>query len=166
MNAQLKPSAVFARESVASVRDDIELLLHEHYAEVSHHPDIPPGCDYAKYEQAEKVGVLRIYTMRVGGMLAGYEIFTIAFSLHYKSSLQARMDTLFVHPGYRKGLDGYRFLKWVDREIEKEGVQICYQHDKILPDGRLDLGPLFERMGYAEIYRVYWKRYDAPSSAP
>lgn len=151
--------SVFARERCADVRGDLDALLTAHYDEVSHHPDIPPGVDYDKYEQAERVGVLRIYTMRVAGKLVGYEIFTIAFSLHYKSSLQARMDTLFVHSDYRQGLEGYKFLRWVDSQIEAEGVQICYQHDKILPDGRLALGPLFKRMGYDEIYRVYWKRY-------
>jgi len=158
MNASLKPVAVFARETCDSVVDEIQALIELHYAEVAHHPEIPPGMDEAKYRQAEKLGILRIYTVRVAERLVGYEIFTVGQSWHYKTSFQARMDTVFIHPDYRQGLTGYRFLKWVVTELEREGVEVSYQHDKIL-DGRLDLGPLFRRLGYQEIYRVYWRRH-------
>jgi GNAT superfamily N-acetyltransferase len=158
MNAQLKPTPVFARETCDTVAGEIFALMETHYAEVAHHPDIPPGCDEAKYRQAEKLNILRIFTIRVSGVLVGYAIFTAGFSLHYKSSFQARQDTLFLHPDYRQGSLGYRFLCWIDTQLKAEGIEIIYQHHKLLEGGRLDLGPLFERMGYKPIYRVYWKR--------
>ena len=158
MSAALKPQPVFARECCDTVQSEIDSLAAQHYAEVAHHPEIPPGCDYERYRHAEALGFLRIYTVRVNAMLVGYCIMTVGFSLHYKSSYQARQDTLFVHPDYRQGLTGYRFLKWVEAQLAAEGVEIVYQHNKVLEGGRLDLGPLWERLGYKLIYRVYWKR--------
>jgi GNAT superfamily N-acetyltransferase len=160
VNAQLKPMPCFARESCDAVADEIEALMQAHYAEVAHHPDIPAGCDYARYRKAEELGLLRIYTVRVDRCLVGYSIFMVGFSLHYKSSFQARQDTLFIHPEYRKGLTGYRFLRWADEQLKTDGVQIIYQHHKLLEGDRLNLGPLFERMGYKPIYRVYFRRMD------
>jgi hypothetical protein len=158
MNAVLNVAPVFARETCDQVVAEIQGLIELHYAEVAHHPEIPPGMDEDKYRQAEKLGILRIYTVRNAGRLVGYEIFTVGKSWHYKTSFQARMDTVFIHPDFRRGLMGYRFLKWVMTQLVNEGVEVSYQHDKIL-DGRLDLGPLFRRLGYQEIYRVYWRRH-------
>jgi GNAT superfamily N-acetyltransferase len=160
MNAQLKPQPFFARETCDTVVDEIQALMEAHYAEVTHHADIPPGCDYEKYRKAEQLGILRIYTVRVASALVGYSIFMVGPSLHYKTSFQARQDTLFVHPDYRRGLTGYRFLQWVDDRLRGDGVQVCYQHHKVLEDNRLNLGPLFERLGYRLIYKVYFRRLD------
>lgn len=160
MNAQLKPVPAFARETCDQVVDEIEALMQAHYAEVNHHPDIRPGCDYDKYRKAERLGLMRIFTVRLHGALIGYSIMMVGFSLHYKTSFQARQDTLFLHPDYRQGLTGYRFLVWVDEQLRAEDVQVIYQHHKILEEGRLNLGPLFTRMGYQPIYTMYFRRLD------
>jgi hypothetical protein len=159
-----KPVPHFGRETCDQVVGEIFDLMRAHYHEVAHHPDIPPECDEGRYRTAEKVGLLRIYTVRVQDFLVGYWVGMVATSLHYKSSLQARQDTLFVHPDYRQGLVGYRFLKWVDQQLALEDVEIVYQHFKRLPDDRLNLEPLFIRMGYRPIYEVLWKRLREPRS--
>ena len=157
MNAQLKPVPAFARESGADVMGEIGHLLEEHCREVTHHADIPVGCDFDKYLLMERAGVLRIYTVRSAGELVGYWIGTIATSLHYKSSLQARMDTLFLSAEHRKGRTGIQFLKWVETQIKAEGVQIVYQHGKFVKDTR----SLWDYLGYEPVYYVYSKRLDA-----
>lgn len=157
MNAQLKPldaRPLFSRETAADVIGEIGHLLELHYEEVTHHRDIPVGCDYEKYQRIESAGILRIYTVRVAGELVGYSIFTVATSMHYKSSLQARQDTLFLSAQYRKGLTGYKFVKWVDEQLKAEGVQYIYQHGKFVKC----IQSIFERMGYEPIYYVYGKR--------
>ena len=160
MSAQLKPVPVFGRETFDTVVGEIETLMQAHYEEVNHHADIPPGCDYEKYRKAEQLNLLRIFTVRIAGLLVGYSIFMVGFSLHYKTSFQARQDTLFIHPDYRQGMTGYRFIKWVDDRLRLEGVQVCYQHHKVLAGDRLNLGPLFERLGYQLIYKMYFRRLD------
>lgn len=133
----------------------IDHLLEQHYEEVTHHRDIPVGCDFDKYQRLESAGVLRIYTVRVALELVGYAIFTVATSMHYKSSLQSRQDTLFLSAPYRKGLTGYKFMKWVDAQLESEGVQIVYQHGKFVKN----IESIFERLGYEPTYYVYMKRF-------
>lgn len=158
MNAQLKPldaRPVFALERAATVINEIEHLLEQHYQEVTHHRDIPVGCDFEKYQQLDRAGVLRIFTVRIMGELVGYSIFSVGTSLHYKSSLQARQDTLFLSAPYRKGLTGYKFIKWVDEQLKAEGVEICYQHGKFVKD----IQSIFERLGYEPTYYVYMKRF-------
>jgi len=162
MNALVKPVPHFGRETCDQVVGEIFALMEQHYAEVAHHPDIPPECDTERYYLAEKLGLLRMYTVRVSGVLVGYWVGMVGFSLHYKSSLQARQDTLFIHPDYRHGLTGYRFLKWVDSQLTADGVEIVYNHGKLLENERLNLEPLFIRMGYRPIYNVFWKRLKAP----
>lgn len=151
----------FAREHFDTVIDEIELLVDAHYGEVNHHPDIPPGIDKAKYQTAEKIGILRVYTVRVDDLLVGYEVFMVGFSMHYCTSFQARMDTLFIHPAYRKGIMGFRFLRWVQQQLEAEGVEVGYRHHKILEGGRLDLAPIFKRLGWEPIYVMYFRRFKA-----
>jgi hypothetical protein len=158
MNAQLSPFPIFARETCDSVVGEIFTLMQAHYAEVAHHADIPPECDEAKYRRAEELNLLRLYTVRQEEALIGYWVGMLGFSMHYKSSFQARQDTLFLHPDYRQGLTGYRFLRWVDSQLAADGVEIVYQHNKLLESGRLDLEPLWRRMGYKPIYTVFWKR--------
>jgi hypothetical protein len=162
MNAQVLPFPVFSRETCNEVVDEIFALMEQHYAEVAHHPDIPPECDEARYRKAEELGLLRLYTVRQDYALVGYWVGMVGYSLHYKSSYQARQDTLFIHPDYRQGLTGYRFLRWVDQQLAQDGVEIVYQHNKILEGGRLNLEPLWRRMGYQPIYHVFWKRLKAP----
>lgn len=160
MNAQLKPVPAFARETCDAVQVEIDALAEAHFSEVTHHADIPPGTDWPHYRKCEDLGILRIYSVRVEGRLTGYSVFLIGYSKHYKTSLQARQDTLFLHPEQRQGMTGYRFLRWVDEQIRAEGVQIIYQHHKLFADGRLNLGPLFERLGYQPIYKMYFRRLD------
>jgi hypothetical protein len=165
MNAMLKPldsRPVFARETCDQVYAEIVALIETHAAEVSHHLDIPVEMDEKRYRFAEKMNALRIYTVRVAGALVGYEVFQVGMSLHYNSSFQARMDTLFIHPDHRKGLTGYRFLKWAEQQLVDDGVEVAYRHYKFLEDGRLDLGPLLKRSGWSPIYLMWWKRLKAP----
>jgi hypothetical protein len=158
MNAQLRPldaRPIFARECVADVEDGISFLVQEHYDEVTHHRDIPPGIDFDKFKRLESGGVLRVFTVRVAGELVGYAIFTVGFSMHYSSSLQSRQDTLFLSAAYRKGLTGYKFIKWCDEQLMAEGVECGYQHGKFVKN----IESIYERMGYEPVYYVYMKRF-------
>ena len=159
MNAQLKPvdtRPVFARESGIDVMPEIGHLLEEHYEEVTHHRDIPVGCDYEHYLKLDKAGILRIYTVRVMGELVGYGIYTVGHSKHYKSSYQARQDTLFLSAAHRRGSAGYRFIKWLHEQLRAEGVQIVYDHGKFVKD----IQSIFERLGAEPVYYMYGRRLD------
>ncbi len=121
----------FARESLAQVRaSGVEQLLAVHYREIAHFPDIALDPDWKKYEDIERAGRYRLFTAREGKELIGYATYIVATNPHYKSSLQAVQDVLFLRPERRGLLIGSRLIAYADRELAGEGVQVVYHHAK------------------------------------
>lgn len=143
----------FARESVAMVLEEIKPLLHAHWREIAQYPDIPLDPDYDQYAYAEAAGQLRIYTARAE-RLVGYGIYLVAPAWHYRQSLQARQDILFLLPEYRQGRAGLKLIEYADAQLEAEGVQVIYQQLKAW----LDFGPLLQRRGYELTGSIYARR--------
>jgi GNAT superfamily N-acetyltransferase len=104
----------------------------------------------------EDLGMLRCYTARVAGALVGYGVFTVAHNLHYRGSIQAKQDVLFVLPEYRKSRIGYQLIKFCDERLRADGCQVVYQHVKTAHD----FGPLLKRMRYEAVETIYAKRLD------
>lgn len=151
----------FAREPYSEkLVQEMRPLWDEHFREISMNQDIPLDPDLGAYSRMDKSGVLRIFTARVGAgwesTLVGYNVFIVATNPHYKGSLQANQDILFLDPEVRKGLVGYKFLKWCDNELRKEKVQVVYHHIK----ADHNFGAMLERMGYRQTDLIYSKRLD------
>lgn len=131
-----------------------------------HHTEVPqlgfkPDPDLTMYSQMQKLGVLRIFTVRLGGVagkgmsiLAGYQIFFVMKHPHRKYSLEANSDILYLDPEVRKGITGLKFLRWCDREMEKEGVKAIHHQVSL----QKDLGALFLRMGYKAMDVTFARR--------
>lgn len=151
-----KVQPVFATEVFAEARRDIGPLLEAHWKEVAHYPDIPLDVDWPRYDALEYAGLLKIFTARSGqGQLLGYAIFVVQTNMHYRKSLQAMQDVLFISEQHR-GF-GRKFIEWCDDRLRDDGVQAVYHHVKIAHN----FGPLLERMGYELIDRIYGRRLDA-----
>lgn len=137
-------------------------LWKEHYQELAHFTDIALDPDMEVYFKVSAAGSLRIYTARqvdyVSGVsiLVGYNIFVVTNHPHYKTFKQANQDIVYLDQKMRKGLSGYRFMKWCDIQLKNESVQVVYQHAR----ARRSFGPLLERMGYRLMDFVYAKRLD------
>lgn len=136
--------------------DEMAPLLRGHFLEIAHYPDIPLDPDFAGYEAAAKSGGLRIFTARDGVRLVGYAVFFVRHNPHYKGSLQAVQDILYVDPSFRMGMTGYRFIRWCDGQLKAEGVQAVYHHVKEAHN----FGAMLERMGYELVDLVYARRLD------
>lgn len=157
--ALLRPSSTagsYQRERSHDLWAEITPLLEVHHREIAHYPDIPLDPDVERYNAAEDAGMLRCYTARVGERLVGYATFFLNNNLHYKSSLQAAQDVIFVLPEYRCGRIGISLIKYCDAALRAEGVQATYQHVKAAHN----FGPLLERMGYELVDLIYAKRLD------
>lgn len=146
----------FARESIATVIDEIGPLLLAHWEEIAQYPDIPLNPDFDFYKASEMHGQLRIYTARHERELVGYAIYIVAPALHYSKSLQAKQDILFLKASYRHGRAGWRLIEFADDHLRTEGVQVVYQHVK----AEHDFGPLLERIGYTFCDKLYSRRLD------
>jgi hypothetical protein len=147
----------FSREQVDDVIGDIQSLLVKHWQEIAHYTDIPLEPDFPRYKAMEKAGVLRIFTARSVGELVGYAIFVVAPALHYRSSIQATADVMFVDPDHRRGLGaGAALVRHCDAELAKEGVQVAFHRCK----AKHDFGNLLGALGYELVDLVHARRLD------
>lgn len=145
----------FARECVDDVLEEIQPLLKEHWAEIAQYPDIPLDPDFFQYRRAERAQQLRIFTARKDELI-GYAIYILAPALHYRSSLQAKQDVLYLKPAHRAGRIGWRLIEFADEQLRKDRVQIVHQHVK----WNHNFGPLLDRIGYGLSEYIYSRRLD------
>ena len=145
----------FKQEKAQECFDEALPLLKEHWEEIAHFKDIPLEPDYEFYAAAENAGILRTYTARnEEGILVGYAVYVVRNNIHYKSSIQALQDILFISKSYR-GMGG-RFILWCDEQLKADGVQAVYHHVKTAHN----FGRLLERLGYNLVDLIYCRRLD------
>ena len=96
---------------------------------------------------------MSVTTARDGSILVGYQIYFVMPHMHYKNSLTAMSDVLFLAPEHRKGLAGILLMKSAEKELVKLGVQRIIQNVKLANDW----GSILERIGYKPFERIYTK---------
>lgn len=130
-------------------------LLEAHYKEIAHFQDIELNPDFETYLNVDKLGALRTFTARdESGELLGYAVFFVRANIHYKASLQAVQDVIYIDKD-RRGF-GHKFILWCDKELAREGVQVVYHHVKF----EHNFGAMLERIGYSLVDLIYTKRLD------
>ncbi len=128
-------------------------LLEKHYHEIAHYKDIELEPDVEQYLRLEEMGALRCFIARDEmDVIAGYAVFFIRHNLHYKSSLQALQDLIFIDPE-RRGF-GANFIIWCDEQLKAEGVQVVYHHVK----AEHNFGGMLERLGYKLVDLIYTRK--------
>lgn len=153
----------FQTEGVDECRKDILPLLHAHWSEVALYRDkIELAPDFARYQAAEDAGTLFVVTARDGGALIGYAVFFMSLNLHYRHSIVAMNDVVFVSRD-RRGIVGARLIQNAERLLcefirarSPGNVFRIMWHVKT----RQDWSPLLERMGYGREEVVMGKVFD------
>jgi GNAT superfamily N-acetyltransferase len=141
--------------ATAELFDELIPLLVDHYREIAHYPDLALDPDFDTYLRMDEMGFLRVFTARDSkGALYGYAVYFVRHNIHYKASLQAQQDILYVHPKHRG--TGAKLIVWADNELRREGVQAVYHHVKAAHN----FGTLLVRMGYQLVDLIYAKRLD------
>lgn len=130
-------------------------LLMAHWDEVALDKDtIKPNGNWEIYAMLEEQGTLSFTTVRSDeGELFGYILYIIHPLMHYKHILSAECDLYFMVAAHRKGMAGYKLLKRSEDDLVERGVNKVFNRVKL----HLDVGPVFERLGYTAIERVYAK---------
>lgn len=146
------------RESLASIRAGgrLEELLERHYHEIAHFKDIALDIDWPAYEQCEALGKLRCFAARVEEDLIGYVGYLVNHNPHYKGSLQAVQDVLYLAPERRGLFAGSRLIAYADRCLAAEGVQVVYHHTK----AAFPIDSVLKRNGYELVDTLWAKRLD------
>lgn len=137
--------------------DEALPLLVLHWREIAHFQDIELDGDVSRYLALEDSGMLRVYTARMDGRLVGYACFFIAPHGHYKRSLQAVQDLIYVDPACRCSAIGLRLIDHCDDALREEGAQVVLQHVKL---AHPKLGVILARRGYEPIETIFAKRLD------
>ena len=120
------------RESLHPFWEDALPLCERHWQEIAHWHDIPLVPDTEAYERAAAADMLRIYTVRgTDGALYGYAMFFVRHNVHYRTSIQAVQDVVFVAPEFRQGTLGMRLLKFAEVDLRQAGVQVVHHHQKL-----------------------------------
>lgn len=135
----------FAREPYSDrLAEEMKPLWEKHYTETrsENYPKLEP--DLAVYHEADERRMLRIYTARQNGCLVGYQVFFISRHPHHRQSIQAEQDILFFTADSRKGLVGYKFIRYCIGELMKEKIDMIHQRISV----RNNFGQLFERLGF------------------
>ena len=76
--------------------------------------------DWDKYRIMGKQNNLITFTIRNDRVLTGYNIFIITNHHHYKNTIIAENDILYLKPEYRKGFTGYKFVKYCVEELKNK----------------------------------------------
>jgi GNAT superfamily N-acetyltransferase len=147
----------FKEEKLSDAIEEMKPLFEIHRQEITFYKDILLNPDYEAYAKIEKAGLTRVYTARDdSNKLIGYAVFFVKGNLHYKQSLVATEDIIYVAQEYRRGTIGTRLIKFCDDELRKLGVQVVSHHVKF----DHDWSKILLRMGYDRQEMNLTKRLD------
>ena len=137
----------YQQEFIDSVKSDILPLLHLDWLEIEHQKDIREfDPDWETYEALEQAGILKVFTVRSEGKLVGYYSCVVSPSLHSRGLLQAAVDAIYLHPDYRKGLTGYKLIKFAEKCLKEDNVKII-----LLGTTEVNpIDPLLLKLGYSK----------------
>ena len=142
-------------ERIVDTLEEAKPLLFKHWDEIAHYKDIELNPDYDLYIKTEQAGFNKCYIARDdNGKMIGYAVFFIKHHPHYKQSLMAVQDIIFIDPE-RRGV-GLFLIRFCDAELKKIGVQVVSHHVKFAHDFSKGL----ERMGYEKQDIILTKRLD------
>jgi hypothetical protein len=141
---QQEPPEPFAQQAIE--------LFKKHYEEIGERQDvIKLDPDIVRYKQMYKNGSMEIHTVRDNDKLIGYSIWFISNHIHYQKSVTASSDVVYIVPDYRKGILGYKFIKWTTEKIKERNPQRIIFHIKPF----LDFGKIVERIGGHYFEKTY-----------
>ena len=147
-------TAVFARESLASVKPEMLTLLDDHWREVELNQDkIKLSPHWEAYAHLDSIGALHIYTARTDGELAGYLVFFVSQAIHHVEHLLAMGDVIYIRPESRACFYGLKLIQYAESELKKANVSFVTITSKV--DTPID--SIAERAGYKNTERVLTK---------
>ena len=138
----------FQCEPVLFVKPEMEPMLEDHYQELTLHKDkIKLAPDWELYDKMEKTGNFYLLTARESDSneLLGYSAWFVNPHIHYKETIVAANDVLFLRKDQRTGMTGIKLIKYSEQEMRRYAHKITW-HVKGEPDFR----PILHRMGYSD----------------
>jgi len=144
----------YQREDFYTVRQEVDELFYKHWLEIAVNKDkIKLNPDWGFYETLYEAGYLGIYTVRHNQKLVGYFVVIVKTHPHYKDHLVAINDIIYIDPDYRKGLVGFKLIKFVESDVKNFGVSVLSINTKV----HKPFDAVLERLDFDLVERVYNK---------
>jgi len=144
----------YQQESLVTVKADIIPLLEKHWEEVALNKEkIKLNPDWDAYANLEDAGVLKIFTARADGKLIGYFVVFVKSHIHYKDHLFCYNDLIFIDEEYRKGFTSSRLIKFAEKCLKADGVEVMIVNTKM----HKPFDSLLVWLGYKHIENLYSK---------
>jgi GNAT superfamily N-acetyltransferase len=144
----------YQREDLYQVRQEVDELFYKHWLEIAVNKNkIKLNPDWGFYEALYNAGYLGIYTVRHNQKLVGYFVVVVKSHPHYKDHLFGANDIIYIDPDYRKGLVGFKLIKFVEKELVSLGVSVLSVNTKV----HKPFDVVLERLGFDLVERVYTK---------
>lgn len=143
-----------AREPFEAIWPAIEPMVLEHGQEVE--PEGSPRkikLDVVRIVQADRLGFVRWFTLRVDGEIMGYCSWNLNWDLESEGLPIATQGAWFVGEGAPWGGAAKLFIVSLD-ELKKVGIQCVYPHHRLQGRG-MKLGRFFQSLGAVPIQQTY-----------
>lgn len=135
-------------------REEVKPLLPLHWQEIALDKEsVPLDPDWDEYDRLAEMGRLHLLTVRDDDKLVGYYVGIVKPHLHYKSTLMAFNDVMYIKPEYRQGMVGVRIFKEIERTLKDRGVQKMFMNTK----EHHNFGVILERLGWHKAETNYSK---------
>lgn len=122
----------YQEEKLCTCFEEMIPLLEEHWEEVALYKDkVILDIDIERYLTLENLGSLHVVTVRDSDVLVGYFISFINPHLHYKSTVYALNDVLFICPEYRHQKVAKDLFSFAESGLKKRGVDVIILHMKV-----------------------------------
>lgn len=141
----------FQREAMKDILPELQEITARACAEVGHQ-ELEFDADWDMYLAMEAANRLWMMTARIGGSLAGYNIFLL-YHPHYKSSRVAQNDAIYLMPEYRRGKHGIKLIRHAEIALAALGIQKIFYHSK----PRNSFGGLLDSLGYDRSATIHTK---------
>jgi hypothetical protein len=130
----------YQEETYEDLKEEIIPLLVEHWKEIGtlDKETVKLKPNWVWYKTLSDEGFLYVTTVRKDTELIGYCVCIIAPHIHYTDIMVAENDILFLKKEYRKGLVGYKLLRYTISNLKKKvqliiiGTKVKYNFSSIL----------------------------------
>lgn len=141
-------------ETVQGLLDEgLAALVAEHWQEVGVHKEqVPLDVDWEGYQFDEENGLLKTIGAWRGSRLVGYASYYVLAHRHYRRTLHALNDAIFVLPGERGA--GIALIRRAETLLASLAppdfphVRIIYHAKRHVAAERGGFAKVFERLGY------------------
>lgn len=142
-------------ETLEECLEELKPMFHDHWKELGLFQDkMPLNPDYNTYWMREAAGTLIMPILRKNGKIIGYWPTFVTTGMHYKSTLTATMDILWVHPDHRNDGAGKKLHDVLKAELKRRGVKVWFVGSK----NHKQIEWFFKMLGFdpVETYFALW----------